>query len=76
MAITCCKDCKAPKRYPGCHDHCPAYQEAKAIHDQQREAEYKRHYVSDGINTQIATSIRRSIRNKRSGHAYKTKSIK
>ena len=21
--IWCCKNCVAPKRYPGCHDHCP-----------------------------------------------------
>ena len=23
MKITCCRGCVAPKRYPGCQDHCP-----------------------------------------------------
>lgn len=23
--ITCCKNCVAPKRYPGCKDHCDEY---------------------------------------------------
>jgi hypothetical protein len=33
MAIVCCKDCKPPKRFPGCHDHCPEYLAQKAEHD-------------------------------------------
>ena len=35
-----CKDC--PKRYPGCHDKCPEYQEAKSKNDAAREAEHAR----------------------------------
>ena len=34
--IWCCKDCVAPKRYPGCHDRCPEYQAQKAKHDKER----------------------------------------
>ena len=26
----CCHVCKAPKRYPGCHDKCPDYIKQKA----------------------------------------------
>lgn len=26
----CCRYCVAPKRYPGCHDHCKEYQDTKA----------------------------------------------
>lgn len=39
--ITCCKDCKPPKRYPGCGDHCEEYkaQKAKYTADKQRERE-------------------------------------
>lgn len=33
MAINSCKGCVAPKRYPGCHDHCQEYLTAKAEHD-------------------------------------------
>lgn len=28
--IKCCKDCKPPKRYPGCSDHCEDYKKEKA----------------------------------------------
>jgi hypothetical protein len=44
MPIECCKDCKAPKRYPGCHGSCPEYiaeraeyDRLKAIHDRERD---------------------------------------
>lgn len=42
-AIDCCKDCKPPKRYPGCGDHCEEYkkQKAKYLADKQREKEDK-----------------------------------
>lgn len=42
--ITCCNDCIAPKRHPGCHASCPeyiaekaVYNERKAIHDKERD---------------------------------------
>ena len=40
--IECCFNCKPPKRYPGCGDHCPEYKEEKAklAADKQREKEY------------------------------------
>ena len=43
-SIDCCKDCKPPKRYPGCGDHCPEYKAQKAKHEleKQREREYKK----------------------------------
>ena len=39
--INCCKDCIAPKRYPGCGEHCKEYKEEKAkyLADKQREKE-------------------------------------
>ena len=42
-SINCCKDCKPPKRYPGCGDHCQEYKDEKAIHNanKQREKQYK-----------------------------------
>ena len=42
MAIKCCNGCVAPKRYPGCHSHCPEYIEAKAKHDEEKAAERKK----------------------------------
>ena len=37
--IECCKDCKPPKRYPGCGDHCKEYQEEKAKLRRKMQAE-------------------------------------
>jgi hypothetical protein len=39
--ITCCKDCKPPKRYPGCGDHCPEYKKEKAQLKADKERERK-----------------------------------
>lgn len=78
MAITCCKDCKPPKRTPTCKfdGTCSKYQEAKAIHDAQKEADRKKHDIAEGITSQRAAAIRRIVRKQRSGHTYKAKSIK
>lgn len=36
MAIYCCNGCVAPKRYPGCHSHCPEYLVERAEHDRRK----------------------------------------
>jgi hypothetical protein len=41
MGIYSCKGCVAPKRHPGCHDHCPEYLAQKAEYER-RKAEYDR----------------------------------
>ena len=46
MAITCCYGCVAPKRHPGCHDHCPEYIEQKAKHDKERIALAEQNSIS------------------------------
>jgi len=76
MAIECCRNCVAPKRYPGCHDHCPEYQAAKAIHDAQKEEQYKQTVLRCGLYAQRSDSIRKMTRTRRSGFHYKTKRIK
>ena len=45
-AINCCKDCKPPKRYPGCGANCKEYKDEKAqyLADKQREKEYKENH--------------------------------
>lgn len=35
--ITCCKDCVAPKRHPGCHDTCKEYFEQKERWEKDKE---------------------------------------
>lgn len=45
-AVDCCKDCKPPKRYPGCGDHCEEYKKQKAKYsaDKKREKEYLKNH--------------------------------
>ena len=40
--IECCKDCKPPKRYPGCGGRCPEYQKEKAKLKELKAAERSR----------------------------------
>lgn len=45
--IRCCYGCEPPKRHPGCHDTCEAYQKQKAEWDAIRDrykAEREREY--------------------------------
>lgn len=65
--IKCCRNCVAPKRYPGCHDRCPEYLKEKAIHDAQREAEYKRNDVRFGIYQQRSVAIAKAVGKRRAG---------
>jgi hypothetical protein len=64
MAVKCCRGCVAPKRYPGCHDHCPEYiadkaehERLKAIHDRERE-------VNNGIYANRSRKVYRAMRDR------------
>lgn len=61
----CCHYCKAPKRYPGCHDKCSDYIEAKNRWEAIREAERKDKYETQGVSPAQARSIRRNQRRNR-----------
>ena len=41
-----CKNCK-DDRYPGCHDHCEAYLEVKAKHDEYKAEQRRRKEAED-----------------------------
>lgn len=57
MAIECCHYCVAPKRYPGCHDHCHEYIEQKAKHDAEKAEIDKKRAVNLGIYTQRGNKV-------------------
>ena len=46
-AINCCHFCVPPKRYPGCHGHCPDYAAEKAENDRLKAADAKRRKVKN-----------------------------
>lgn len=58
--IYSCKDCVAPKRYPGCHAVCPEYLAEKEKHDKEKEIIAKNKYIYDGLNAQAVNSIYKS----------------
>ena len=62
MKITCCKDCVAPKRYPGCSDKCPEYKEQRAELDKVKEAERKWKAVRGGLIAQQDISYRKNMK--------------
>ena len=65
MSFECCMPCKAPKRYPGCHDHCPDYAAARAIYDQKMADQKKT--VRQGINAQKIDGVNRAIKKRKGG---------
>lgn len=60
--IKCCIPCVAPKRHPGCHDHCPEYIEEKAEHERKKAAEDKEKAVRQGIYAQKSEAVTRAIK--------------
>lgn len=48
-----CHHCVAPKRHPGCHDHCPDYIRAKAKYDQKRIDAREQSWVSSYVKKSI-----------------------
>lgn len=61
--IKCCYGCVAPKRHPGCHDHCPEYLSEKFVHDQQREEANKKKENLLGIYNQRDKAVHRAKHN-------------
>ena len=54
MAIYSCRGCVAPKRYPGCHGHCPEYLADKAKHDEEKAEKERRESTERGLNAHFA----------------------
>lgn len=70
MAIKCCYGCVAPKRYPGCHSHCPEYIEEKAKDEALKAAYKKKLDVERAIADQRGRGIRKALKDRRKGRHY------
>ena len=64
MAIKCCKLCKPPDRYPGCHSHCEKYIEEKAQYEQATAAARREKAIQSGIAKQKFDGVHRDFRRK------------
>lgn len=62
MAITCCKDCRPPRRKANCHSRCPDYILEKAFHDVEAEENRKQQNTADGLNDQKHSAIHRAAK--------------
>ena len=72
MAIICCRNCKPPKRHPGCHDHCEQYQKEKAEWDAEQAAIRKAKDIEAGLDQTLIKGIykRRPKGGKRRGKPW------
>ena len=66
MAINCCNGCVAPKRYPGCHDHCEEYIREKEAHNQRKAELDQGQQISAAIYSARANKVERAMRKRRS----------
>ena len=62
MAIHSCKDCVAPKRYPGCHGSCAEYLTEKAEHDRLKAEYDKRERISAAIYSDRSLKVYKALR--------------
>ena len=71
MTIFSCKGCVAPKRHPGCHDHCPEYIAEKAEHDRKKAIDDKERFVSIGIYGNRSKKVYKALRDRESARKVK-----
>ena len=50
--ISCCKDCKPPKRTPYCHATCPEYQQQAQEHQRLMEQVHKERQLGWDVYSQ------------------------
>ena len=60
--ITCCKECVAPKRYPGCHGHCAEYLGERKEYDKYKARDDLKRKVKNDIYQQRSDNVARAMR--------------
>lgn len=63
--IFCCRYCKPPKRYPGCHSHCEEYKKQKEEYLKRVEKKQKEDKIAAGIYENIWKSINKYKKGRR-----------
>lgn len=65
VIIKCCHHCVAPKRHPGCHDHCPEYIEQRALYDERKAIEDEKRQIGISCYQQRDAAVRKAMKGKR-----------
>lgn len=60
-----CKGCTAPKRYPGCHDHCPEYQKMKAEYEAKKAIADREKSISNGLYGQRSDALAKIMKGRK-----------
>lgn len=68
-----CYYCTAPKRYPGCHDHCETLKAHRESDEYKKLQEYKNTYLKgfSKCSTSIDSNMRHLVREGRSLRGYR-----
>lgn len=61
MKIKCCKDCVAPKRYPGCHGVCPEYIHEKALWEEEKKVIREEHRRFSELYEQRSEGVQKHL---------------
>ena len=67
-----CKGCVAPKRYPGCHDHCPVHLKEKAEYEARKAIEDEQKRISYGLYNQRSTVLAKIMKGRKQ-HGFQGK---
>lgn len=62
MAIQCCRNCVAPKRYPGCHGKCQEYIAEKEDYDKKMAEFKKKEDISRAIQSSRGQKVYKALR--------------
>ena len=62
MTSFSCKDCAAPKRYPGCHDHCAEYIAERSEHDRRKAIYDRERNISNAIYCNRSEKVYKAMR--------------
>lgn len=62
MAVKCCRGCVSPKRYPGCHNHCPEYIAERAEHDRRKAIYDRERNISNAIYRSRSEKVYKAMR--------------
>ena len=65
--IHCCMGCVAPKRYPGCHDHCPEYRGEKADYEARKAIADAQKSINNGLDSQTIKAVYKAHKRMRGG---------
>lgn len=60
--ITCCNGCVAPKRYPGCQDHCPDLHTERILKIVEEADQMNQKRIDDGLKASRMKRVEKAVR--------------